>query len=280
MSNTVLITGASTGFGKLTAQRFQAAGWNVIATMRSPQKEAELTGLPNVLVCRLDVTDQGSIDAAVAEGVERFGGINAVVNNAGFGMVGLFEEASEEEFTRQFDTNVFGVIRVTQAVLPYMRRQRRGVVVNVSSIGGLVGMPASSLYCSTKFALEGLTESMAHELSAFGVRAYTVSPGAFKTQFLDSVQIYEGRDVPDLKAAHEVLYEHLQKWMDSPPKPFRFGDPQKVAERVFQCVTRQPNKTIHPVGQDARLILWLKGLLGRNRVLKMIRRTGFPELAY
>src|ERR1700743_1347839 len=160
MKNTVLITGASSGFGRETAKLFHSKGWNVIATMRSPEKETELTALPNVLVTKLDVTDSASIKSAIAAGTEKFGGIDVLVNNAGYGAMGPLEASTEAQVRNQFEVNFFGLVAVTKAVLPLMREKRSGVIINVSSVGGRVTFPFSSLYHATKFALEGLTESI------------------------------------------------------------------------------------------------------------------------
>lgn len=141
MKNTVLITGASSGFGKETAKLFHKNGWNVIATMRSPEKEAELAALNNILISKLDVTDKATIQSAVKEGIDKFGKIDVLVNNAGYGAIGALETSPEEEIKKQFDVNLFGLIAVTQAVLPFMRQQGAGTIINISSVGGRVTFP-------------------------------------------------------------------------------------------------------------------------------------------
>ena len=140
---TVLITGCSSGFGKLTAKTFATSGWNVVATMRKPERDDELRHLDGVLVTALDVTDQQSIARAVGEAIERFGSIDVLVNNAGFGGHTVFEQATDEAIRAMFETNVFGVMNVTRAVLPHMRRQKAGRVINVSSVSGLLGVRPS-----------------------------------------------------------------------------------------------------------------------------------------
>jgi len=151
---TVLITGCSTGFGKLAAKKFQTEGWNVIATMRSPEKETELTELNHVFVTKLDVTNDTSVSEAVAKGVEKFGRIDALINNAGISGVGVFEQWDERKIYSMFETNVLGLMRVTKAILPLMRKQGEGVVINISSTAGLVGSPFSSVYTSILHELE------------------------------------------------------------------------------------------------------------------------------
>lgn len=183
---TVLITGASSGIGKAAAELFARRRWNVAATMRDPSVAYahDYTRADHVAVTALDVTDRASIDRAVDETIRRFGRIDVLINNAGYGLNGPVEGASEAQILRQFDVNLFGVVRVMQSVLPQMRARRSGVIVNISSIGGLIGMPGSPLYISTKHALEGLTESQRFELAPFGIRMKLVEPGGIRTDFI------------------------------------------------------------------------------------------------
>ncbi|WP_428003705.1 SDR family oxidoreductase [Acidovorax sp.] len=180
-ASTVLITGASTGFGLSTARLFAQRGWNVVASMRNPAVGAALAELPNVLVVRLDVQDEASIEEAIAAGIARFGHIDALVNNAGFGLFGVFEGFSREKVQQQFDVNVFGVMNVTRAVLPHMRARRAGTVINVSSGAGVFGLPMISLYTASKFALEGFSESLSYELRSQGIAVKIVEPGGVVT---------------------------------------------------------------------------------------------------
>jgi len=183
MSRTAFITGASTGIGRATAQRFQAEGWNVVATMRSPEDGADLAAPPRVLVTRLDVTDSASISAAVSEARATFGGIDVLVNNAGFGAYGALEVTDMEVIRRQFDTNVIGLMEVTKAVLPAMREQGSGVIVNISSIGGRMAFPLGSLYHGSKFAVEGISEALTYELAPLGISVKIIEPGLVDTDF-------------------------------------------------------------------------------------------------
>ena len=162
---------------------FQKQGWNVVATMRTPETETELTNLDNVLVTRLDVTDTASIDAAVSEAIETFGNIDALINNAGYGAYGQLEAFSMERIERQFDTNVIGLLAVTKAVLPHMRANKAGVIVNISSVGGKITFPFGALYHGTKFAVEGISESLKYELNEIGVAVKIVEPGMIATDF-------------------------------------------------------------------------------------------------
>jgi NAD(P)-dependent dehydrogenase (short-subunit alcohol dehydrogenase family) len=156
------ITGASRGFGSLIAREALAAGDAVAATARNPKSITEHLGEhPNLLALSLDVTQEAEARAAAAAAIERFGRIDALINNAGFGLLGAVEEATPEEIARIYGTNVFGLLAVTRAVLPYMRQQRSGRVINMSSVGGYAASPGWGVYCSTKFAVEGLTEALA-----------------------------------------------------------------------------------------------------------------------
>lgn len=177
MADTVLITGCSSGFGAASVHAFAAKGWNVIATARRLDDMAALVGIPNVFPVRLDVQDSATISDAIEAGVARFGRIDALVNNAGFGLFGIFEGTPRAKIQEQFDVNVFGMMDVTRAMLPHFRTNRSGVIVNVSSGAGAFTLPMISLYCASKFALEGFSESLAYELADLGIRVKIVEPG-------------------------------------------------------------------------------------------------------
>jgi NAD(P)-dependent dehydrogenase (short-subunit alcohol dehydrogenase family) len=166
---TILITGASSGIGKTAAIYFQQQGWQVAATMRNPANEHELDKLPNIKLFALDVTDESSIAKAVSESIAAFGTVDVVLNNAGYGTVGAFEAATDEQIKRQFETNLFGLMSVTRAFLPHFRQNNSGLFINISSIGGLVTFPLFSLYHSTKWAVEGFSESLQFELAGLGI---------------------------------------------------------------------------------------------------------------
>ncbi|MEO0836542.1 MAG: SDR family oxidoreductase, partial [Cyanobacteria bacterium J06642_3] len=183
MSKTILITGASSGIGKATAQLFQAKGWHVVATMRNPEKETELTTLENVLVTKLDVLDAESINKSVQLGIEKFGKIDVLLNNAGYGAFGVLEATPTENIQRQFGVNVLGLLDVTKAILPHFRKNKAGILINVSSVGGKMTFPLGSLYHGTKFAVEGISEALSFELEAIGCKVKIIEPGAIKTDF-------------------------------------------------------------------------------------------------
>jgi len=188
MSKVILITGASSGIGKETAKLFQTKNWKVAATMRSPERAEDLQKIADVECIRLDVTDVDSIKSAIAETLEKFGRIDAVVNNAGYGLIGSFEAATQEQIEKQFQTNVFGLMNVCREILPYFREKKRGTIVNVASVGGRITFPLYSLYHATKWAVEGFSESLQYEVEQFGIKIKIIEPGPIKTDFYDRSQ--------------------------------------------------------------------------------------------
>lgn len=185
---TVLITGTSSGFGEAATGHFLELGWNVIATLRNPQDAAHWPAHERLLVARLDVQDAASIGSAIEAGIARFGQIDVVINNAGYGLFGVFEGLSSEAIQAQFAVNVFGAMDVIRAILPHFRARRAGTIINVTSGAGAIGFPMASLYCASKFALEGFSESLRYELAPQGIKVRLVEPGgAMKTAFMARV---------------------------------------------------------------------------------------------
>lgn len=267
MGKTVLITGASTGIGKASALLFQQKGWNVAATMRSPEKATDLAKLDNTICLRLDVTDPDSILQAVQETVRRFGAIDVVVNNAGYGLVGAFEAATKAQIERQFATNVFGLMDVTQAVLPHFRQRRQGVFVNVASIGGRLTFPLYSLYHATKWSVEGFSEALQYELRPFNIKVKIVEPGPIKTDFYErSAEILTK---PDLNAYDQFAAKVL-------PNIEKAGEqgspPTKVAQIIYQASTENTWRLRYPAGDNAAALLLLRKLLPDFLFLGFIRR--------
>jgi len=248
--HTILITGASSGIGKATALRFQSEGWNVIATMRDPAAGAELATLDNVLVTRLDVTDGASIAAAVAEGIARFGRIDALVNNAGYGAYGPLEAFSTDRIRRQFDTNVIGLLEMTKAVLPHMRANRSGTIVNISSIGGQITFPLGTLYHGTKFAVEGLSEALHYELEPLGIRVRIVEPGMIRTDFGGrSFDFAMDESLTDYAPTAEAMGRLFGKLASDPSAP------EVVADVIWQAVNETGDRLRFRAGVDADALL-------------------------
>jgi len=249
MKKTVLITGASSGFGKVTAKLFDTNGWNVIATMRSPEKETALAALSNVFISKLDVTDNLSIQNAVSAGIEKFGKIDVLVNNAGYGALGAFEAATEEQVKQQFDVNLFGLMAVTKAVLPGMRQHTSGTIINVSSVGGRVTFPFSSLYHATKFAVEGLTEALQYELNPLGIRLKIVEPGGYKTEFAGrSMTLFNVEGLADYQTPFNNFMAMIARWPMS-------ENITEVADAIYEAATDGTEKLRYPVGHDAAQLI-------------------------
>ena len=252
---TALITGCSTGIGRVTAKTFQRSDWNVIASMRRPEAERELGALERVLVTALDVTDPDSIDAAIRAGVERFGTVDCLVNNAGLGGHALLEQSSDRMIRGMYETNVFGPIRATRAVLPILRGQGGGTVVNVTSMGGLMGLPLDSIYCSTKFAMEGFTEALALECAPLGIRVRSVAPGAYLTTAFSANTIDElDAGEPDVVAYARRVRAHMQRVISGGGGTT--ADPQEVADVIYRCATSDM-PTHNQVGRDAVMLMGL-----------------------
>jgi NAD(P)-dependent dehydrogenase (short-subunit alcohol dehydrogenase family) len=185
MRKTVLITGASSGIGEATAKYFLKQGWNVAATMRTPDTAGDWVENPAVLCTQLDVTLPETIAAAIDKTLSRFGQIDVLVNNAGYALMGPIEAISPEQLNQQFQTNVFGVVATVQAMLPVFRQQGQGTIVNVASVGGRIGFPMTAAYHGTKWAIEGISEAMYYELRPFGIRIKIIEPGGIKTNFIN-----------------------------------------------------------------------------------------------
>jgi len=250
MKKTVLITGTSSGFGKETAKLFQKNGWNVIATMRSPEKEQELTLLNNVLVTRLDVQDPASIENAVRAGIEKFGSLDALVNNAGYGLMGVFESATDKQIQNQFAVNVFGVMNVTRAVLPHLRKKGSGVIVNISSFGGVVALPFGSLYNSSKFAVEGFSESLSHELAPLRIAVKIVEPGGVHTNFRSGLDIIKN-EIPIYDPYMAGFFSRYSKPTENLPK----ASVADVAGTIFNAVTDNTPQLRYVAGGDAQFYI-------------------------
>ncbi|AZV27593.1 MULTISPECIES: oxidoreductase [unclassified Pseudomonas] len=230
---TWLITGASRGFGTLIAEQALRAGDAVIATARNPQDITDRLGdHPNLLAVRLDVTREEEAHQAVAAGIKRFGRIDVLINNAGFGVLGAVEETSASETERLFATNVFGLLNVTRAVLPHMRAQRSGRVINISSIGGYQAYVGWGVYGSTKFAVEGISEALHQELAPLGIHATVVEPGFFRTDFLDEQSLIKTALVlPDYDETVGKMRTFAEAANHAQP-----GDPLKFAEAMLALV--------------------------------------------
>jgi NAD(P)-dependent dehydrogenase (short-subunit alcohol dehydrogenase family) len=256
MTQTVFITGASSGIGLATAQLFQRKGWNVVATMRNPDPNSALAQLPNVVCSPLDVTATDTIAPAITNALAKFGAIDALVNNAGYALIGPLEACSVEEIQQQFATNVFGLISMVQAMLPHMRQRRQGVIVNVASVGGRVAFPIYSAYHASKWAVDGMSESLQYELRDFNIRVKIIEPGPIKTDFYSrSLQLAQK---PGLDAYEPYIAATL-------PQMNRAGEtgspPDVTAKVIWHAVTDGSWRLRYPAGGNAGLLLTLRKLL-------------------
>ena len=247
MSKTILITGSSSGIGKETAKYFHQKGWNVVATMRSPEKEKELTDLNNVLVTKLEVQDKATIESGIKAGIDKFGDIDVLMNNAGYGTYGTLESMTTENIRRQFDVNVIGLLETTKAILPHFRAKKSGILINISSIGGKMAFPLGTLYHGTKFAVEGISEALSFELSAIGVKTKIVEPGVIATDF-------GGRSFSFLNDESLTEYQPLvQKFMSTFETANASPSPASlVAEVIYQAATDGTEQLRYTAGEDAK----------------------------
>lgn len=264
MTKTLFITGASSGIGQATAQWFQRQGWNVAATMRSPEKAGDWARHEQTLALRLDVTQIDTIQSAIAQAITRFGAIDVLVNNAGYGAVGPFEASTPEQVDRQLATNVTGLMNVTREMLPHFRQRKAGVIVNVSSMGGRVTFPLYSLYHATKWAVEGFSESLVYELEPFGIRVKLIEPGAIKTEFYDRSQdVMTKPGLSDYDGMTAKVLANYQKTGAGAPGP------EVVAQTIFRAATDGSTKLRYPVNSAS--ILWARHLLPLRAFMALMK---------
>ncbi len=257
MKKTVLVTGTSSGIGRSTALEFARRGWNVVATMRTPSQEKGLGTIPGIALAPLDVTDAASIEAAIRLAVDRFGGLDAVINNAGYGLVGPFEATSPEQVLAQFDTNVFGLLNVSRAALPHLR-ERKGTLVNVTSMGGRLTFPLHSVYHASKFAVEGFSEALAQEVRGTGVKVRVVEPGAIRTDFYSrsaQLALPLREDLSDYRVYTANVLANTTAVSE------RGSFPEAVARTIVRATESKGGRLRYAVGPDARALLWIRRFL-------------------
>jgi NAD(P)-dependent dehydrogenase (short-subunit alcohol dehydrogenase family) len=261
----VLVTGASSGLGLASAVYLAGQGFRVFASMRDPGRRAALDAEAarrgvEVEVLPLDVTDRHSVEAAVSTVVARAGGIYGLVNNAGVQLRGYFEDLAEDEIARVFDTNLFGAMAVTQAVLPHLRAARRGRVVMIGSMGARIASPGCSAYCASKSALEGFGESLALEMKLFGVEVVIVEPGLVNTERFWAANRGLARGALDPRSPYHRWFRRLEEWSDRlvEAAPNR---PDDVARAVHHALTARRPRLRYVVGRRARLLIRLRAYL-------------------
>ena len=255
MKKTVFITGASSGIGKASAQYFAQQGWNVAASMRSPQKEKALLNAPNVKLYELDVTKNETIESAIKSAILDFGKIDVLVNNAGFGADGVFELMDDAFIQNQFETNVIGLMRVTRAIIPIFREQKSGIIIQVASMGGRITFPLYSIYHGTKWAVEGFSEALQFELNQFNIKVKIIEPGAIKTEFYGKSRAFIGLDFEPYKAFTEKVEKLSQETGNKGEQP------EVVAKTIFKAATDGSSKMRYPTGSPAPMLLFLRKLI-------------------
>jgi NAD(P)-dependent dehydrogenase (short-subunit alcohol dehydrogenase family) len=271
-----IVTGSSSGIGFETSLLLARNDFYTYVTMRNIDKFKAITNLKqkeklSLEVLQLDVTSDESVKEAIQKITNEQERIDVLVNNAGYALVGPFEELSIEEFKEQFETNVFGVIRVTQAVLPIMRRQRCGTIVNISSIAGKIGFPLTSAYASSKFALEGLSESIAYEIEQFGIKVILIEPGVIKTNFNNNLKIGKRVTIDSNSPYVEMTQKRISRF-----KPrFESGSPPiEVAKVILKAITSENQSELrYLVGNDAFKLMEIRNNMSEKEFGKIVIKS-------
>ena len=266
-TKTIVITGASSGIGKATARLFADRAWNVVATMRNPGVEKDLRATPKLKLVALDVQDPVSVGAAVSASITAFGKIDVWLNNAGYGAFGPLEAGTREQIQRQFDVNLFGLITCVQAIAPHFRANKAGVLVNVSSIGGLMTVPSYSVYNASKFAVEGLSEGLWYELGGFGVKVKLIEPGAIKTDFGGrSMDVWDISNLPDYSAFMDKVKAARANFVRNS------STPELVADVIYRAATDPSDTLRYLAGPDAKRLWPMRRWLGYKFQTWMVKR--------
>ncbi len=269
MKKTIVITGASSGIGKSTAQYFEQKGWNVAATMRKPENEKELKETTSLRLIALDVENPDSIKRALDESVKAFGKIDVWLNNAGYGAFGPLEAGSREQIQRQFDVNFFGLIDCIKTIVPHFKQNKAGTIINVTSIGGLLTVPTFSVYNASKFALEGLSEGLWYELKPFGIRVKVIEPGGVKTDFSGrSLDQWDSSNFPEYKPLTDVMLSRFS----NADYTKNFSSPELVSEVVFKAATDDNDTLRYLAGKDAKLLWGMRRWMGYKFQMKQLQK--------
>lgn len=275
MEKVAVVTGSSSGIGFQTSILLARSGYATYATMREIGKSGPLREIANsqklpLTITKLDVTNEDSVSKAIQFIIKNSGRIDILVNNAGYGLTGALEDLGIEEIKSQYETNFFGLIRTTQAVLPIMRQQNSGVIVNISSGLGRFGIATSSAYSSSKFAIEGLTESMSYELEPFGIRTIIIEPGIIKTNFLRSSKL--ARKAADPNSPYRNFMQNLEKGMIKLTQSGQ--DPGLVAETILKAIEDPNHRIRYLAGKDVEQIMEIKNKLSDEDFHNMLKKMG------
>ncbi|MBY4952092.1 oxidoreductase [Pantoea sp. DY-17] len=250
MSNvkTLFITGVSSGFGRALAQVALNRGYRVVGTVRNAAAKAEFENLhaENAFAYKLDVTHFAAIEALIADVETHVGPIDVLVNNAGYGHEGVMEESSLDEMRRQFDVNVFGAVAMIKALLPFMRQRRQGHILNITSMGGFITLPGISYYCGSKFALEGISETLSKELAPFNIHVTAVAPGSFRTDWAGRSMVRSARSIAD----YDALFDPIRQAREEKSGK-QLGDPFKAASAMLDVIESSNPPAHLLLGSDA-----------------------------
>ena len=257
MEKVALVTGSSSGIGFETALALARNGYQTFASMRDVKRGTKLQEIAKkenlpIKIIEIDVDSEKSVESGIENVISEGTGIDVLVNNAGYGQFGCTEDVSLDDFRRQFETNFFSIVRIIQKVAPIMRKQESGIIVNISSVVGRMGLPGSSAYISTKFALEGLSECLRYELGQFGIKTTLIEPGVIKTSFFDSMKIPESKTDPKYKALTENILSGLKMMVEMGTSP------SKVAEVIIDAINQDEILPRYIVGTDASMFMEAK----------------------
>ena len=276
MEKVALVTGSSSGIGYETSLALAKDGYHTFASMRNVNKGEKMKQISKeedlpIEIIELDVNDEDSIKSAIKKVVEVSGRIDVLVNNAGYGQFGCTEDVSIDDFKKQFETNFFSIVRIIQNVAPIMRKQGSGIIVNISSVAGRMGLPGSPAYISTKFALEGLSECLRYELGMFGIKTTMIEPGVIKTNFFDSMKITESKIDPKYKELTDHILASL-KMMAEMGTP-----PSQVAEVVIKAIHDKEILPRYVAGTDAAMFMEAKKMKTDLEFEKYMSKEIFPS---
>jgi short-subunit dehydrogenase len=284
-----VVTGSSSGIGFETSLLLARKGFSTYATMRNLNKSQKINDITEkenlpLKVLQLDVTDDKSVKDAIRQIKDESSRIDVLVNNAGYGLMGALDDLSIDEFKSQFETNFFGVIRVTKEVIPIMRNQKNGNIINVSSVGGKIGIPLNSAYISSKFALEGLSESMRYELEQFGIDVILIEPGVVKTNFFENADVIVNNNTSTTTNNKTSVYSQLTQKLFEGFEPMLKSNssslPSDVAEIIYQAIESKNREVRYPVGKDAVSIIQTRQNLSDKELENWIKESIFQQKGF